>query len=668
MKTTRIKKIFIANRGEIALRIIKAARKMNIATLVAAVPSEKNQPFVLEADEHVVFESTELSETYINQEVLISIALNHQCDAIHPGYGFLSENAYFARKVSDSGLTWIGPSPATIQLMGNKIKAAIYAEQQGLPVIPSWKGNVEQLKAEKGSFPYPVLIKASAGGGGKGMKLVRSSVFFDDALISAAREAQAYFGDPEVYVEQYITNPRHIEVQVFGDKLGNYVHLFERDCSVQRRHQKIIEEAGDINISEQLRTTIANVSVTLAKALQYVGAGTIEYLVDEYEHFYFLEMNTRIQVEHPVTEEVTGIDLVAEQIRVAQGYALSFRQEDTSLEGHAIECRIYAEEPRNEFMPAPGIVSFHKADGSGLARIDTGYDQTFEVLPDFDPMISKVIATGQNRRQAIRNMKKILANYYLQGIKTNIPYLIAILDSKAFINHDINTGYCEKNHAELIKAIDIKEANDTFPASIMALLKYTIGDRILSSAGTPVAWKGLGNWRILNETKIQIANQKMWFSRIKIKNHALLFQLNSTPYRVAFEIDDNNRVTILFNDKKYTGYVSEVISAGAMVSLNGSTYTIDFPGQLNPKSLKDYQLLRIPAGEENGYVYSPLNGKAVKIQVHSGDRVSRGDVLLIIESMKTENKILAEHDGTIADLEIKEGDLVNGKQLLMRLT
>lgn len=442
------KKILIANRGEIACRVIRACREMDISTVAVYSDADKDALHVRMADEAFHIGPAPSSESYLRGDKIIEVAKQAGAEAIHPGYGFLSENAQFVRDVSAAGITFVGPPPEAMESMGGKISARKIAIEAGVPVVP---GTTEPLasfadaKTVAGEMGYPVMLKASAGGGGKGMRLVADESELKSALETAQSEAKASFGDDAVYIEKAVVRPRHIEIQVFSDAHGNHMHLGERECSIQRRHQKVIEEAPSPINSAELRQAMGECAVKVARAVNYVGAGTVEFLVSDVDRsFYFLEMNTRLQVEHPVTELVTGIDLVREQINVAAGKPLSFSQDDVRLTGHAIECRIYAEDPDANFMPSPGrIVRLRIPQGPGV-RDDGGVYEGSEVSIYYDPMISKFAVYGRDREQAIERMKRALREYKIAGLKTTIPFFRAVMVDDEFVGGRLDTGFIER--------------------------------------------------------------------------------------------------------------------------------------------------------------------------------------------------------------------------------
>ncbi len=442
------KKILIANRGEIACRIIRACRETGIGVIAVYSEADEASLHVRMADEAYLIGPAPSSESYLRGDRIIETAIKAGAEAIHPGYGFLSENADFARQVSAAGLTFIGPAPAAMEAMGGKISARRVAIEAGVPVVPGTTEPVTDLSVAMeaaASFGYPVMLKASAGGGGKGMRLVANSGELAPALDAARAESLASFGDEAVYIEKAIVRPRHIEIQVFSDQHGNHVHLGERECSIQRRHQKVIEECPSPINSSELRNAMGKCAVKVARAVNYVGAGTVEFLVSDVDKsFYFLEMNTRLQVEHPVTELVTGIDLVREQISVAAGRELSFRQEEVRFVGHAIECRVYAEDADNDFLPSPGRIKRLRIPQGPWVRDDGGVYEGGEVSIHYDPMISKFVAFGKDRREAIERLKRALSEYEIGGIKTTLPFFKRIVNDVEFIEGHIDTGFIER--------------------------------------------------------------------------------------------------------------------------------------------------------------------------------------------------------------------------------
>ena len=440
----KITKIVIANRGEIALRVMRSAKEMGIATVAVYSEADRNALHVRYADEAVCIGPPPSNQSYLVIEKIIAVAKETKAEAIHPGYGFLSENANFARAVKQAGLILIGPSPESMEMMGDKLSAKTAAKKYNIPLVPGTDyaiSDVEEAKKVAKEVGFPILIKASAGGGGKGMRVVESAEEFDENLQRAVSEATAAFGDGSVFIERYVTAPRHIEIQVLGDTHGNIVHLFERECSIQRRHQKVVEEAPSSVLTEEIRTAMGNCAVQVAKACNYVGAGTVEFLLDENKNFYFLEMNTRLQVEHPVTEMITGIDLVKEQIKIAEGQKLSFKQEDLSIRGHAMEVRVYAEDPTNNFLPDIGkLKRYVRPQGPGL-RVDDGFEEGMDIPIYYDPMIAKLITYGSNRQESIDRMIRAIDEYIIVGCETTLPFCKYVMKHVAFTSGNFDTNF-----------------------------------------------------------------------------------------------------------------------------------------------------------------------------------------------------------------------------------
>ncbi len=468
-----IKKVLIANRGEIAVRIIRACQEMNIPTVAVYSDVDRNSPHVLKADEAYGIGPPPSRESYLVMEKILDVAKQSGADAIHPGYGFLSENAAFAQKVLDAGIIFIGPKPESIRAMGDKTAARKLVSSAGVPTVPGTPDAVsdEKIVREFGEkFGYPILIKAAAGGGGKGMRVVYSEKEMSSAFAGAQSEALKAFGDGRVYVEKYLEKPRHIEFQILADKYGNTVHLGERECSIQRRHQKVIEETPSVVVDGEMRRKMGEMAVAAAKSCNYENAGTIECLVDENKNFYFLEMNTRLQVEHPITEMRTGIDLVQQQLRVATGERLSFTQDDVKFRGHAIEARIYAEDAANNFLPSTGTITHLKpSQGFGI-REDRGVEQGGTISVYYDPMISKLIAHGQTREEAIGKLKRALSEYEILGVTVNIPFNLFVLNHPKFLDGDFDTHFVPNYFKpELLKATNKDE--ESVAAIVAAMIE-----------------------------------------------------------------------------------------------------------------------------------------------------------------------------------------------------
>jgi propionyl-CoA carboxylase alpha chain len=451
-----MKKVLIANRGEIARRVIRTLKKMDIATVAIYSDADANAPHVLEADEAVHVGASPSAESYLRQDVILKACKDLGVDGIHPGYGFLSENAEFTRKVTEAGITFIGPSPEAMEVMGDKLSAKQAVKEYNVPLVPGVDKaitDIEEAKTIAEKIGYPVLIKASAGGGGKGMRLVERSEDIEEQMRLAQNEARSSFGDDACFVEKFVTKPRHIEIQVFADRKGNTVYLHERECSIQRRHQKVVEEAPSALLSEDLRKRMGEAAVNVCKACNYEGAGTVEFLVDGNGDFFFLEMNTRLQVEHPVTEEITGLDLVEWQVRVARGEELPLKQEEIPMNGHAIEIRVYAEDTLNGFTPDIGNLVRYRVPSGRSVRVDDAFIEGMDIPIYYDPMIAKLVVWGKDRKSAIKRTIKAIDDYQISGLKTTLDFGKYVLKHEAFVSGDFDTNFCKKYFDEDPKVI-----------------------------------------------------------------------------------------------------------------------------------------------------------------------------------------------------------------------
>jgi len=495
-----IKKVLVANRGEIAIRVMRSCKEMEIRSIAIFSEADRTAKHVLYADEAYCVGPAASKESYLNIEKIIEVAKAQHADAIHPGYGFLSENATFARRCKEEGIIFIGPKAETMESMGDKIAARIKMIAAGVPVVPGTQDNLTSLEEAVTickQIGFPVMLKASMGGGGKGMRLIHKEEEVEEAYLTAKSEALSSFGDDTVYLEKFVEEPHHIEFQILGDTHGNVIHLCERECSVQRRHQKIVEESPSPFITDELRKEMGENAVAAAKAVNYIGAGTIEFLVDKNRNYYFLEMNTRLQVEHPITEEVLGIDLVKEQIHVANGKPLRFKQGDIQQRGHAIECRICAEDTEFNFMPSPGIISqITEPNGIGV-RIDSYVYEGYEIPIHYDPMIGKLIVWATTRNYAIERMRRVLHEYKITGVKTNISYLRCIMDTPDFVKGKYDTGFIEKNADRLQKGIHSNSEEEENVALIASYIDYIMNLEENSSSQTtdnrPISrWREFG--------------------------------------------------------------------------------------------------------------------------------------------------------------------------------
>ena len=608
-----IKSLLIANRGEIACRVIRTARELGIRTVAVYSDADAQALHVREADEAVHIGPAPTRESYLVGEKIIAAAKQTGAEAIHPGYGFLSENAAFAQAVMDAGIVWVGPNPSSITAMGLKDAAKKLMADAGVPVTPGYMGEDQSpgvLADEAAKVGYPVLIKAVAGGGGKGMRLVESEEDFADALQSCKREAASSFGNDHVLIEKYIASPRHIEVQVFGDKHGNVVHLFERDCSLQRRHQKVIEEAPAPGMDSDTREALCAAAVRAAKAVDYVGAGTIEFIADgsgklSADKIWFMEMNTRLQVEHPVTEEITGVDLVEWQLRVASGEPLPLRQEDLTIDGWAMEARLYAEDPAKGFLPSIGkldLLQFGEADGG---RIDTGVYEGAEVSPHYDPMIAKVIAWGEDRSEARERLGDMLADSAVWPVKTNASFLVKALQHPDFAAGNVDTGLIGRDGEEM--AEPPVPSDDVLQAAADALVAVT------DMAG---------------------------------------FRLNAAPQLAAWFLLDGEKVEV-----DLTGAGTDDPATGVLVTEQGQAWLLT-PWRHDAAH---------GAADGSGAIIAPMPGKVISVEVEKGDAVIKGQKLLTLEAMKMEHTLTAPFDGTVAELNASAGAQVQVDALLVMI-
>jgi acetyl-CoA carboxylase biotin carboxylase subunit len=491
-----MKKILVANRGEIAIRIMRAAKEMGIKTVAVYSEADRNALHVRYADEAVLLGPPPSNQSYLLGDKIISIAKELNVDGIHPGYGFLSENANFARKVRDAKIIFIGPTPEAMDMMGGKLSAKETAKKNNVPMVPGIDVAIkdyEEAKKKAIEIGFPVLIKASAGGGGKGMRVVNNAEEFTEQIKMAVSEAQSAFGDGAVFMEKYVTGPRHIEIQVLGDNYGNIVYLFERECSIQRRHQKLVEEAPSSILTPALRKKMGESAVAVAKACNYTGAGTVEFLVDDKMNYYFLEMNTRLQVEHPVSELITGIDLVKEQIKVARGEKLSFNQEDLKIHGHAIELRVCAEDPMNNFLPDVGkLERYEKAQGVGV-RVDDGFEEGMDIPIYYDPMIAKLIVHAENRDAAIKRMIRAIDEYKISGVKTTLQFGKWVMNHEAFQSGNFDTGFIGKYFKPELNPLDNSTSIEKDIAALLA--SYIYENKNASSTQNSISMEQKSNWR-----------------------------------------------------------------------------------------------------------------------------------------------------------------------------
>jgi acetyl-CoA carboxylase biotin carboxylase subunit len=488
-----MKKILVANRGEIALRVMRSAKEMGIKTVAVFSEADRFSPHVQYADEAVCIGPSPSSESYLRIDKILAVCKDLGVDGVHPGYGFLSENASFASQVSAAGISFIGPSPEAMEMMGDKLKAKATVKEFNVPMVPGTDQEIQDIKEAKkiaSKIGYPILIKAAAGGGGKGMRVVENESIFEEQMQLAVNEATSSFGNGAVFIEKYVASPRHIEIQVLADTKGNVVHLFERECSIQRRHQKVVEEAPSSILSEEIRQEMGQCAINVAKSCDYVGAGTVEFLLDENNNFYFLEMNTRLQVEHPVTEQITGVDLVKEQINIAQGNAISFKQEDLSILGHSVEVRVYAEDAFNNFAPDIGTLKTYKIPESIGVRVDNGFEEGMTIPIYYDSMICKLVSYGKDRTEAISRMKRAISDFTIAGVNTTLPFGQFVMNHPSFISGKFDTHFVAKYFTP--EAIDHTNKQEAEVAAFLAV-QLQSENKTTSSfkkvAGSSSKWK-----------------------------------------------------------------------------------------------------------------------------------------------------------------------------------
>ena len=614
-----IQKLLIANRGEIACRIIRSARDMGIATVAVYSDADARALHVRQADEAVHIGSSPAAESYLVGEKIIAAAKQTGAEAIHPGYGFLSENAGFAQAVIDAGLIWVGPKPSSIEAMGLKDAAKKLMRAAGVPVTPGYEGedqSVERLKSEADAIGYPVLIKAVAGGGGKGMRKVDAASDFEAALASCRREAKASFSNDEVLLEKWITSPRHIEVQVFGDSHGNVVHLFERDCSLQRRHQKVIEEAPAPGMDEATREDICAAAVRAAKAVDYEGAGTIEFIADASEglradRIFFMEMNTRLQVEHPVTEEITGVDLVEWQLRVASGGPIPLKQDQLFIDGHAIEARLYAEDPAGGFLPSTGPLDHFDLGLEG--RIETGVEEGDMISPFYDPMVAKLVVWGDSRGEAIDQLADIAERVEIWPVKTNAAFIANCLRDEDFEEARLDTGFIE---AKLDSLVSSDEADD-------------------------VIWQSAADFIVLADTE-------------EHEDLPIGLRLNA-PGVLATTLTHKGetRTVSAACSATQTAATGFVDPARAVVFAEGQSFVFERQSRGSGA-----------AAAGDGAIIAPMPGKVIAVDVAEGDTVTAGQRLMVLEAMKMEHALTAPFDGTVTELSASQGAQVQVEAVL----
>ncbi len=653
VKTQPITRLLVANRGEIARRIMRTAHEMGIATVAVYADGDATAPFVREADSAISLDGTTSTETYLDMDKVLAACKRTGADAVHPGYGFLAENASFAQAVMDAGMRWVGPSPQAITAMGDKLSAKQLMDEAGVPTLPARELDADaDIAAAAREIGYPVLVKASAGGGGRGMRVVEDEAGLADAVDGARREAGAAFGDDTLFLERWLTSSRHVEIQILGDLHGNLVHLFERECSIQRRHQKIIEEAPSPAVDDELRARMGEAALSAARKIGYASAGTVEFLLDG-QDFWFLEVNTRLQVEHPVTEEITGLDLVREQLRIAEGESLGYGQDDLAIDGHAIEARIYAEDPGNDFLPAPGRVIAWQPDQTVNARYDAGIESGSEIGLQFDPMIAKVIVKAGSRQEAARRLARVLENTRLQGVTNNRDFLVATLRTPEFIQGDTTTDFIERVAPERQRTLGQEE---THQAAIAAALHA----------------------QALRRAKARVLRsiQSGWRNSI-MPPEMTQYRLAETEITVSYRAQRDGSFDVTVDDMAYkANYIGgngddielEIDGRRVNLSVSGSKDLWLVHGAGGDIELRELPRFPVSGGAEfSGGLMAPMPGNVTATHVAEGDQVELGQLLLILEAMKMEHRITAPIAGTVKQLRVAVGDQVDNDELLVVL-
>ena len=653
VRVNHISSILVANRGEIARRVMRTAHDMGIRTIAVFADGDAEAPFVREADSAYSLSGRTSAETYLNVKKILEICEKSGATAVHPGYGFLSENADFARAVIGNGTIWIGPSPDVIASMGDKLSAKTLMQEVGVPTLPAIKITEKlDIISAAAEIGYPVLVKASAGGGGRGMRVVESEAGLAEAIGSARREAASSFGDDTVFLEKWLSHARHVEIQIMGDQHGNLVHCFERECSIQRRHQKIIEEAPSPAVSQEIREKMGRAAVSAAKSLGYSSAGTVEFLLHEND-FYFLEVNARLQVEHPATEEIIGYDLVREQIRVAEGETLSFTQEDLAINGYAIEARLCAEDPNNNFLPSPGPVDIWEPSAVSNVRFDSGVESGSVIAMEFDAMIAKVIAHAPTRREAAGKLARALETTSIQGLTTNRDFLIATLRSPAYLEGDTTTDFIER--------VD--------PARVREVTEAEYCEAVIAAAMVSQATNRI-NAKVMKSIRSGWRNTMLPFEILELGSGA-------ATWRIEYRSTRDGSFKIKLLEQEHLVKVVSIDGEAIRLDIDGkrSSYTVRRRGSewhihTRRGDLTLTELPRYPTpelAEQGGGLVAPMPGTVLSSEVSSGDTVVMGDLLVVLEAMKMEHRVTAPRDGKIAEVHVVSGEQVETDQLLVTM-
>ena len=657
-------KLLVANRGEIALRIIRSAKLLGIKTVAIFSESEKESGYVSLANEKISLGDGDLAATFLNIGRIIDIAVSTGSDAIHPGYGFLSENPDFAAACSENKIIFVGPEPEVLRLMGNKPDAKKLAASLGIPIISGFTIN-HQTETSNFEFDFPLMVKASYGGGGKGMKIVGNKEELSFQLNRSARMAREYFGNGEIFVEKYIRNARHVEVQILGDKFGNVIHLYERECSIQRNHQKLIEEAPALFLSPDLREKILSDALVIAKAVKYSGAGTVEFLVDQAGNHYFMEMNPRIQVEHAVTEQVTGIDIITEQLKIASGLTLSYVQEEVVVVGHAVEIRIYAENPERDFCPSSGQILSINLPVNRDIRIEADLENMHLAGNNFDPLLLKLISTGKNRENSVNLLQTSIQNLNIIGPETNVKYLETILEHELYRQNAISVEFCRTHHDQLISYAKGQADASLLPFLLAFGIEKSYREKNETALNDP--WNYQGYWRLSAQAISLSVDNTIHRIYLAYQDRSIPnFSLNgcTTSYHTEKVGNDGIQITINGESKviqHHQGPDREIIA-----SCENIRHSINFPG-----SLRYYPETGLPPVQEtsnqSAEIVSPLHGKILDIYISENQLIKKGDPLLVIEAMKTENHILAHRDARVKKIKVKVGAQVTDRMPLILL-
>jgi 3-methylcrotonyl-CoA carboxylase alpha subunit len=668
------KKIVIANRGEIAVRILATCREMGVRTVTVYSDADRNARHVREADEAYCIGPAPASQSYLRIDTIIDVAKKSGAEAIHPGYGFLSENATFVEACEQAGIVFIGPPASAMRLMGSKIAAKQLAQSVGAPTIPGYDGESQDdeiLMHEAGRIGFPLLIKASAGGGGKGMREVHTASDFLDQLAGARREAQASFGDATIFLERLIRQPRHVEIQVLADTFGNLIHLGERECSIQRRHQKIVEESPSVALTPALRDEMGEAAIRIAQAAGYINAGTLEFMLNTDKQFYFLEMNTRLQVEHPVTELVTGFDLVRHQLRIAAGEPLEITQEQVHPRGHAIEVRLYAEDPAHNFIPSTGTVTcFIQPQGPGM-RVDSGIESGDEITQFYDPMIAKLIVYGEDRAAAIARLQDALEQTAVFGVKTNAQLLLAIAKNKGFEEGRTYTNFLEEYGLMAEGYFKQETQADLFHEALLAAALHDVVGSTEERNGNrhnSDPWLTLGPWKMFGESRnvtYEYQGEKhrlaLWPGRDDAG--AWRVRVDDRPEEKIVCVFGNDGLVLLRQDTAQTRTYVQRNQGETQVALDGQVYRFERSQPPNVETAAHGG----SAAHVQEALTAPMAGTIVKVQVQEGDAVEERQVIVILGAMKMEHTIIAPYAGKVSRIHYAEGDVVQGGAVIVEM-